>query len=190
MSKVGIGRNGIFRVSSGSDKSVNPAGIRRAPNAAVTNQIQHNTSKNLELAHADIIVGKVKCITEKYTLHSTRPIGSTPTSGVRPNWWWYPRRKCRGEAVGDVHKSVHAQFASWSRRSQIGEKSLVERLGQCNFGIPRMLQAHWRHIQGGVEGPGGGCDQWSPGLMRGSVRGPAGPTHTFGSECRIRCMEN
>ena len=39
LSKVGIGRNGILRVSSGSDNSVNPAGIRRAPNAVITNQI-------------------------------------------------------------------------------------------------------------------------------------------------------
>jgi len=138
LSKVGIGSVpcGILCMSSGSDNSVNPAGVRRAPNAVGAKQIQHNTSKNLELAHADIIVGKLKCITEKCILHSTRPIGSTPTSGVRPNWWWYPRRKCRGEAVGDVHKSAHAQFVSWNHRSQIGETSLVEGLGQCNFGIP------------------------------------------------------
>jgi len=162
LSKVGIGSVpcGILCVSSGSDNSVNPAGIQRAPNAADTKRIQYNKSKNSELAHADIIVGKLKCITEKHMLHSTRPIGSTPTSGVRPNWWWYPRRKCRGEAVGDVHKSAHAQFVNWDRVNQIGAMSLRERLGQCNFGIPRPLQTHWRLIQGGVVEWESGFGQW------------------------------
>ena len=114
-------------------------------------RIQYNTSKNSELAHAKVIVGRLNCITEKYISHYARPIGSTPTSGVRPNWWCYPRRKYRGEAIGAVHKSVHAQFVSWSRMSQNGEMPRRERLGQCNFGIPRMLKSSWQHVQGGVE---------------------------------------
>ena len=101
LSKVGIGSvpRGILCVSSGSDNSVNPVGMQRAPNAADPKKIQYNKSKNSELAHAKVIVGRLKYITEKSISHYTRPIGSTPTSGVRPNWWWYPRRKCRGEAV-------------------------------------------------------------------------------------------
>ena len=150
MSKVGIGSVpcGILCMSSGSDNSVNPAGVRRAPNAFDTKQIQHNTSKNLELAHAHIIVGKLKCITEKYTLHSTRPIGSTPTSGVRPNWWWYPRRKCRGEAIGDVHRSAHAQFGSSDRMKKIGARSDDALNTQHTL---------WHQAQGGVVSHRCGC---------------------------------
>ena len=147
LSKVGIGRNGILRVSSGSDNSVNPAGIRRAPNAVVTNQIQHNTSKNLELAHADIIVGKLKCITEKYTLHSTRPIGRAQTSCVRPNWWWYSRR----EAIGNVHRLVHAQCICGHQTSARGERpdDVLRTIGwaQTSCATPERQQTLWQHVQ-------------------------------------------
>jgi len=187
LSKVGIGRapSGILCVSSGSDNSVNPAGIRRAPNAVVTNQIQHNTSKNLELAHAKVIVGKLNCITEKYISHYTRPIGSTPTSGVRPNWWCYPRRKCRGEAIGDVHKSVHAQFVSWNHMKRTRDDVLTERLGQCKLRHPQTVeQTLWHQVQGGVVGLFGGRGQRSSGCVS-SVQDPCSGVHSCGSSVSL-----
>ena len=131
-----------------------------------------------------VIGGRLKCITEKSNLHYTRPIGSTPTSGVRPNWWWYPRRKRRGDAVGNMHGSAHAQFVSWRHKIQIGEKSLVERLGQCNFGIPRPLPTHCRHIQGGVEDHWSGCDHWGLGVTA-RMDAPGGAMHTRVIKCRL-----
>jgi len=71
-------------------------------------------SKNSELAHVTVIGGRLKCITEKYIPHYTRPIGSASTSDARPDWWCYPRRKCRGEVSGNMHTLAHAQFGSWA----------------------------------------------------------------------------
>jgi len=174
LSKVGIGSVpcGILCVSSGSDNSVNPAGVQRTPNAAETKKIQYK-SKNSELAHVTVIGGRLKCITEKYIPHYTRPIGSAPTSGARPNWWCYPRRKCRGEVSGDVHTSAHAQFGSWACTSQnevrgdvhtsvhakcgswmsnVAEQSeQIERWGQCNLRYPPTAKVKpGPEVQGGV----------------------------------------
>jgi len=150
LSKVGIGSapRGILCVSSGSGNSVNLAGLQRAPNAADAQKIQYNKSKNSELAHAKVIVGRLNCITEKYISHYTRPIGSTPTSGVRPNWWYYPRRKCRGEVSGDVHTSVHAQCWNWN---EVEQSEQLERWGQCNLRYPPTANAKLGpDVQGGV----------------------------------------
>ena len=54
-------------------------------------------------------IGKIYCITNTNRLHSTRPIGKTQPPCVKPDWWWYPRRNGRGEVIGDVPISVHAQ---------------------------------------------------------------------------------
>ena len=61
---------------------------------------------------------------------------------------------------GDAHLSSHAQFVNCDHGDQIEEQSLRERLGQCNFGIPRTLKTHWRLIQGGVVDWVGGLGQW------------------------------
>jgi len=51
---------------------------------------------------------------------------------------------------GDAHLSVHAQSEKWDRTNQHG-LSHRERLGQCNFGIPRpLMNSSWQHVQGGV----------------------------------------
>jgi len=115
LSAVGIGSvpSGSLCVSSGSDNSVNPASKQRSPNAADTKETQYK-SKNSELAHVKLVGGQLKCITEKYIPHYTRPIGGASTSDAKPDWWCYPRRKCRGEVSGNLHTLAHAQFGSWA----------------------------------------------------------------------------
>jgi len=110
---VCLWKSGSLCASSGSDNSVNPASKQRTPNAADTKKIQYK-SKNSELARVTVIGGRLKCITEKYIPHYTRPIGSASTSDARPDWWCYPRRKCRGEVSGNMHTLAHAQFGSWA----------------------------------------------------------------------------
>ena len=52
--------------------------------------------------------------------------------------------------LGDAHLSVHAQSEKWDRTNQHG-LARRERLGQCNFGIPRpLMNTCWQHVQGGV----------------------------------------
>jgi len=66
---------------------------------------------------------------------------------------------------GDAHSSVHAQSEKWDRTNQHGEMSRRERLGQCNFGIPRPLKKiRWQHVQGGVVSPGCEHGQWDLGV--------------------------
>jgi len=60
----------------------------------------------------------LKCITEKYIPHYTRPIGGASTSDAKPDWWCYPRRKCRGEVGGNLHTLAHAQFGRWACTNQ------------------------------------------------------------------------
>ena len=135
-----------------------------------------------------VVRGRLKCITEKYIPHYTRPIGSAPTSGARPNWWCYPRRKRRGEVSGDVHTSAHAQFGSWACMSQNGvmtrgdaHKSMhakcwswndagvwrheqLERWGRCKLRHPPNAKLNpERHSQGGVVDSHGHIGGWSPG---------------------------
>ena len=58
--------------------------------------------------------GTLKCITEKYIPHYTRPIGGASTSDAKPDWWCYPRRKRRGEVSGNMHTLARAQLGSWA----------------------------------------------------------------------------
>ena len=59
-----------------------------------------------------------------------------------------------------AHLSAHAKFVNCDHGSQMKEQSTRERLGQCNFGIPRTLKNHWRLVQGGVVDWFGGLGQW------------------------------
>ena len=185
MSQVGIGRNGILRVSSGSDNSVNPAGIRRAPNAVMTNKIQHNTSKILESAHANIGIGRLCSIACESKPRSTRPIGRTQSSCVRPYWWLYRRRKCRSEVRGDVLKSVHAQFGN---ENQMHERVTTGRRtigwAQSSCAKPERWTIPWQLVQGGVVAHGNGCRE--QGLGEAHVSGCV-CTHG-GSKCRYSRM--
>ena len=45
-----------------------------------------------------------------------------------------------------AHLSAHATFVNCDHGSQMKEQSTRERLGQCNFGIPRTLKNHWRLV--------------------------------------------
>ena len=97
LSQVGIGRNGILRVSSGSDNSVNPAGNRWAPNAPLTNTTQKK-SKMSELAHAEI--GKIDTAVNAVGQRASRTIGAMQTSCIAPKRQQNPQRNCRGGVVG------------------------------------------------------------------------------------------
>ena len=46
------------------------------------------------------------------TLHKTN--WGASTSDAKPDWWCYPRRKCRGEVSGNMHTLAHAQLGSWA----------------------------------------------------------------------------
>ena len=50
----------------------------------------------------------------------------------------------------DERLLVHAPSEKWDRTNQHG-LARRERLGQCNFGIPRpLMNTRWQHVQGGV----------------------------------------
>ena len=71
---------------------------------------------------------------------------------------------------GDAHLSVHAQSEKWDRTNQHGEMSRRERLGQCNFGIPRpLMKTRWQHVQGGVVNRGCEHGQWEHGVTAAEV---------------------
>ena len=115
-----------------------------------------------ELAHVKIGIGKLNCITETNTLHSTRPIGRAQPSCVRPNWWWYSRRNGRGEAVGDVPRLVHAQCVNGHQTNETGERAddALRTIGrmQSSCIIPERQRIPWHQAQGGVVGHGNGSE--------------------------------
>ena len=153
--KLGIGKSGILRVSSGSDNSVNPARNRWAPNAVITNRTQQQ-SKMSELAHANI--GKIYCLANANRPRATRTIGGTQPSCVKPDHLQNPRRKCRGGVVGNMLISAHAQLVKNGMRAQ------ERRAGD---------QISWRLRQGGVVGR-----SWWPGdWAAGSGLTPVSYTH-------------
>ena len=144
LSTVGIGSvpSGSLCVSSGSDNSVNPASKQRSPNAADAKRIQYK-SKNSELAHVTLVGGRLKCITEKYIPHYTRPIGGASTSDAKPDWWCYPRRKRRGEVGDNLHISAHAQFGRWA----------CENHNVCTYNYPYVSAdaigfSYWNKLKG------------------------------------------
>ena len=150
MLQVGVGKSGILRVSSGSDNSVNLARNRGPPNAVITNETQHKP-KMSESAHAKIGIGKIYCITNTNRLRATRTIGKTQPPCVKPDWWWYPRRNGRGEVIGDVPISVHAQCGK-ERQMNESANSVQRTIGavQPSCIAPERQQTPCRNRQGGV----------------------------------------
>ena len=125
----------------------------------MTDKIQHNTSKILESAHANIGIGKLCSIACESKPRATRPIGRTQSSCVRPDWWWYLRRKCRSEVSGDVLRSVHAQFGNEHQMHECAN-SARRTIGwaQSSCAEPERWKIPWRHVRGGVVDHGPECE--------------------------------
>ena len=110
-----------------------------------------------ESAHAKIGIGKIYCITNTNRLRATRTIGKTQPPCVKPDCWRYPRRNGRGEVVGDVLISVHAQCVNnpqTNERADNVQRAIGKMQSSCI--VPERQQSPWSKHQGGVVGCGAG----------------------------------
>ena len=79
--------------------------------------------------------------------------------------WRYQRDvRLLARAQSDVNMNRNIGVRYCDHENQMEEQSIRERLGQCNFGIPRpLMNTRWQHVQGGVVNRHGEHGRWEIG---------------------------
>ena len=98
-------------------------------------------------------LGKIYCITNTNRSRVIRTIGETQPSCVKPDCWQYPRRNGRGEVVGDVLISVHANCVKNHQTNEPAD-NVQRAIGKMQFLciFPERQQIPWHQVQRGVVG--------------------------------------